>query len=170
MTDMALRSDERMTDREKLREYRDAVELIKETEARIERLRRRSRNVVTDKVMASNPEWPYQPISITIEGAEADLYGVEKEIALQEELLETRRKALVTLTTGVEAMISRAPLTVARIINYKYLDGLTWEQTAARMGGGNTAEGVRKAVRRWLKEPSKSEGTKPGESKNLEKK
>ena len=159
MTDMALRSDERMTDREKLREYRDAVELIKETEARIEKLRRRSRNVVTDKVEASNPEWPYQPISITIEGAEADLYGVEKEIALQEELLETRRKALVALTTGVEAMISRAPLTVARIINYKYLDGLTWEQTAARMGGGNTAEGVRKAVRRWLKEP-----------KNLEKK
>lgn len=148
---------ERMTDREKLREYRDAVELIKETEARIEKLRRRSRNVVTDKVAASNPEWPYQPISITIEGAETDLYGVEKEIALQEELLETRRKALVALTTGIEAMISRAPLAVARIINYKYLDGLTWEQTAARMGGGNTADGVRMIVKRWLKE----EGAKP---------
>jgi hypothetical protein len=152
---------ERVTDREKLREYRDAVELIKETEARIERLRRRSRSEATDKVMASNPEWPYQPISITIEGAEADLYGVEKEIALQEELLETRRKALVSLTTGVEAMISRAPLTVARIINYKYLDGLTWEQTAARMGGGNTADGVRMIVKRWLKEEgAKSDGRK----------
>jgi hypothetical protein len=150
-----------VTDREKLRQYKDAVELIKETEARIERLRRRSRNVVTDKVAASNPEWPYQPISITIEGAEADLYGVEKEIALQEELLETRQKALVALTTRVEAMISRAPLTVARIINYKYLDGLTWEQTAARMGGGNTADGVRMIVKRWLKEEgAKSDGRK----------
>jgi hypothetical protein len=36
------------------------------------------------------------------------------------------------------------------IIRYKYLDNLGWDQVAAKMGGYNTADSVRKMMERYL--------------------
>lgn len=38
-----------------------------------------------------------------------------------------------------------------RMIKYKYIEELSWQQVAERMGGGNTADGCRKALDRYLK-------------------
>lgn len=38
-----------------------------------------------------------------------------------------------------------------RMIKYKYIEELSWQQVAERMGGGNTADGCRMAVDRYLK-------------------
>ena len=42
------------------------------------------------------------------------------------------------------------PARMQRIVRYRYLEGLSWEQVAARMGRGATADGVRKELERFL--------------------
>lgn len=37
------------------------------------------------------------------------------------------------------------------ILSLRYVNGLSWQQVAAQIGGGNTADGVRKAHDRFLK-------------------
>lgn len=41
------------------------------------------------------------------------------------------------------------------IISYHFIDLLTWDQTAAKIGGGNTAAGVKKRCFRFLRETRK---------------
>lgn len=38
-----------------------------------------------------------------------------------------------------------------QIFRLRYIDGCTWGQVAARIGGGNTADGMRKACTRYLR-------------------
>ena len=38
-----------------------------------------------------------------------------------------------------------------RMIKYKYIEELSWQQVLEPMGGGNTADGCRKALDRYLK-------------------
>lgn len=37
-------------------------------------------------------------------------------------------------------------------IRFKYVNGLTWSQVAANIGGGSTEEGLRKSVQRFFQE------------------
>lgn len=39
---------------------------------------------------------------------------------------------------------------IRQAILHHYVDGLSWHQTAARIGGGNTADGIRLKVDRYL--------------------
>lgn len=41
--------------------------------------------------------------------------------------------------------------TIRRMLTYKYIDRLTWQQTALKMGRRYTADSCRKAVERFLK-------------------
>lgn len=40
------------------------------------------------------------------------------------------------------------------IMSYRFVDLMTWQQIAYRLGGNNTADGVRKACNRFLKKSS----------------
>ena len=44
------------------------------------------------------------------------------------------------------------------ILSLRYVNGLSWQQVAAQIGGGNTADGVRKAHDRFLKLSVLSDG------------
>ena len=39
---------------------------------------------------------------------------------------------------------------IRQILIYRYVNGFTWNQVAANIGGGNTADGVKKACYRFL--------------------
>jgi len=39
---------------------------------------------------------------------------------------------------------------IRRAIRFKFVDKLTWVATAKKLGGGNTADGVRKMVERFI--------------------
>ena len=39
---------------------------------------------------------------------------------------------------------------IRQAVLHHYADGLTWRQTATRIGGGNTADGIRLKVDRYL--------------------
>lgn len=43
-----------------------------------------------------------------------------------------------------------------RIMSYRFVELLTWDQMAARIGGGNTAASVRMAFTRFLKQTQRS--------------
>lgn len=55
------------------------------------------------------------------------------------------RKRLEQYISGIDDSLLR------QIFTYRFVNGLTWNQVAACIGGDNTADGVRKAVKRYLK-------------------
>ena len=52
--------------------------------------------------------------------------------------------------TAVEDEVELAYLT-RRIFELRYIDGCNWVQVARRIGGGNTAESVRKRHNRYIR-------------------
>lgn len=141
----------RPIDKSILYQYIDACELVKDTEREIERIRRRKREIVTDKVKMSDYEFPFGQISYTIHGIPRD--GQEqKKLDQQEALLEKRKAAAEVIKLQVEEWMETIPLRMQRIIRYKIFEGMTWAQVATRMGRKATADSVKKEFQRFMEE------------------
>ena len=57
----------------------------------------------------------------------------------------------------LERWISDIPDSYLRqIFHYRFIDGLTWQQVAFKVGGGNTSDGVRMACMRYLEKEDKN--------------
>lgn len=138
-------------DKSILYQYIDACELVKDTEREIERIRRRRREIVTDKVKMSDYEFPFGQISYTIHGIPCDGQK-QKKLDQQEALLEKRKAAAEAIKQQVEEWMATIPMRMQRIIRYKIFDGLTWERVAERIGRKATGEGVRKEFERFMAE------------------
>jgi len=107
--------------------------------------------ITTDSISGSNPDFPYEPRHFKIEGIDYDDYN--RKIRKLKKQLQRRIDELLNLMKETNEYINNIDDSLIRqIISLKYVDGLTWEQVAASIGGGNTAEGLRKKVQRFLKE------------------
>ena len=133
-------------DKNVIYEYIDAKELAKETEEDIRRHRRKT--FVQDKVRGSNPEFPYQPQSFNISGCVESYVNADEE----EKLLEERKRNAKLIKVKAERVINKAPVRMQRIIRFKVMQGMTWDEVAAKMGGNCTGESARKEFQRWMKE------------------
>ena len=72
-------------------------------------------------------------------------------IAEAERALEELRDKAHAEEMRLTAYIASIPDAYLRVIfTHRFVEGLTWWQVAAEMGGDNTADGVRKAVARYL--------------------
>ncbi|OUQ10585.1 RNA polymerase subunit sigma-70 [Lachnoclostridium sp. An14] len=138
-------------DKQILYQYIDACELVKETEEEIERLRRRRRETVTDKVRMSDYDFPFGEISCTIHGVPYDALDHDA-LDRKEHILEERKAAAEAIKLQVEEWLVTVPLRMQRITKYKIFEGMTWEQVAARMGRKATGEGIRKEFVRFMAE------------------
>ncbi len=138
-------------DKEILNQYIDACELIRETEQEIKRLRRRRREIVTDKVKGSSYDFPYGQISYTIHGIPYNDQD-QKELNRKERILEERRAAAEAIKLQVEEWMLTIPQRMQRIIRYKIFEGMTWAEVAVRMGRKATADGVRVEFQRFMTE------------------
>lgn len=106
--------------------------------------------VVTDTVRGSSPYFPYIEQSFKIEGIDYEDYN--RRIRRIEKQLRRRLDELVDLMEEANKFIDSIDDSLIRqIITLRYIDGLTWNEVAARIGGNNTAESVRKAAERFLK-------------------
>ena len=138
-------------DKSILYQYIDACELVKETEQEIERIRRRRREIVTDKVRGSSYDFPFGQISYTVRGIPYDAQDQEM-LDRKERILEERKAAAEAVKMQAEEWMVTVPPRMQRIIRYKVFEGMTWEEVAQRIGRKATGEGIRKEFDRFMTE------------------
>lgn len=134
-----------MVDKKIIYEYVDAKELVKETE---EDIRKHRKSIsVKDKVKGSNPEFPYNPQSFSISG------DIECDIDFDEEekVLEERKTNAKKIKIKAEKVINTASVRMQRIIRFRVMRDLTWNEVAERMGGNCTGDSVRMEFQNWMK-------------------
>lgn len=132
-------------------EYIDACELVKETEQDIKRLNRKKKIITQGSVKGSNPEFPYNEQHFHIEGT-TFTYQDDQQLRYEEQLLEERKKNAESIKHQVEKYMNTIPVRMQRIIRYRLFEGLSWDETAIRMGRNATADSVRKELKRFLEE------------------
>lgn len=75
------------------------------------------------------------------------------EIAYLDEYIETVEKEITSRKAPVEEYIGTIPnIQLRMMFRYRYLHGMGWKEVADKLGGKNTAGGVKSAVYRFLSE------------------
>ena len=138
-------------DKKILREYADACKLIKETEEDIRKLWQKKKTVIQTNVKGSMNEFPYAAQHFKIEGS---TFTVRDDSRLRQEeiLLEKRKEQAEAIRQQVHEWMLTIPVRMQRIIRYRYLEELSWEQVAVKMGRKATADSVRKELDRFFEE------------------
>ena len=107
--------------------------------------------VASDVVEGSNHEWPYEPRKFHVEGVAIPDY--EKRLQHLKNKLQRRTEELIDKREELEDYIATVPDSLIRqILTLRYINGLSWHQVAQHIGGGNTADSVRMAHNRFLRE------------------
>ena len=116
-------------DAETLKEYRYLKREIKSLQKRIDNLN----STLTDRVRASNSEFPYQEIHIRIEGEDPRKSNLEL-------ILQERLDACIDKVIEIERFISSIDDSRTRMIYQKrYIDGWSWQKISMSMGSGSEA-------------------------------
>ncbi|MHB9925505.1 RNA polymerase subunit sigma-24 [Clostridium botulinum] len=127
-----------------LRYIRSEIEVIKKQISDLDY------TVATDKVRGSSSHFPYVQRSFTITGVDFLEYNRKAERLRRK--LNKRIKELIDLVEKTNEFIEDIEDSLTRqIISLRYINGLTWEEVAANVGGGTTTESVRKVAERFLK-------------------
>lgn len=143
-----------------IREYEEVTSDIARITKTIERLERRlfeieNGEIVKDRVYGG--EGGIQ--GFNIEGIPTAEYDQDARALLHNKLiLESRQAKLRLLQFEIKSSIDSVNEFIAsvndsfmrRIISYRIVKQMTWDAVARNMGGGNTADGVRKAFERYL--------------------
>lgn len=136
-------------DKNVLEDYIDACKFIKETEEEIKRLEKK-RKIVQDKVKGSNPDFPYEARSFNL-GGTTEVVMDAAALDLERQLLIEQQASAQELKLKVEEWLCEVPYRIQRIIRYKFFKELTWEETAALMGGKCTADSIRMEFNKFMK-------------------
>lgn len=137
-------------DKQILSDYIDACELVKETEKDILRLNEKKKTIIQEKVKGSMHEFPYTEQNFKIQGTAFSVKDGD-HLRHEETLLEQRKANAERIKVQVEEWMLTIPARMQRIIRYKYLEGLTWEQVAGKIGRKATADSVRMELKNFLK-------------------
>lgn len=137
-------------DKNILQEYIDACELVKETEKEICKLNQKKKTVVQTNVKGSMNKFPYIEQHFKVQGT---AFTIKDDSSLRyEELLLVQRKAKAEhVKLQVEEWMLTIPARMQRIVKYRYLEGMSWEQVAVKMGRKATADSVRMELSNFLK-------------------
>lgn len=133
-----------------LQDYIDACELVKETKAEIQKLNRKKRTVVQTSVRGSSSDFPYTEKQFRFQGT-AFTVADDSHLRHEEKSLVQRMARAEEVKRQVDEWLLTVPIRIQRIIRYRYLDGLTWEQVAVRMGRRATADSIRMELERFLR-------------------
>lgn len=126
-----------------LRHLKREIELLQDQIINLES------EIVTDKVRGSDPEYPYTEKSFYITGFAHEEHS--RKMKRLKERLQRRVDDLLELVAEINEFVEDIDDSLLRqIIILRHVNGLTWEQVAAHVGGGNTADSVRKMHDRYL--------------------
>lgn len=134
-----------------LKQYIDAKELIRETEAEIRRLENRKKQKTQDIVSGSNSEFPFQAKHFVIQGTPYSMRDASRETE-ERILLQERKEKAEDLRLQVEAWMNTIPFRLQRIIKYRVFEEMSWQQVAEKMGRKATEDSVKKEYQRFFKE------------------
>lgn len=142
-----------MVSKEILIQYSDLQEEIKEVRQRIEKTERQIEQIekdgaVCDKVMGG--DGGLQPFKI--EGFPYPEYSRKKTLLYSRKatLTNLEMELLETLNKVEEFIASLEDSRMRRIINLRFIEGLSWNKVADRIGGGNTEDSIKKAFYRFM--------------------
>lgn len=96
---------------------------------------------------------------VKVSGYSQEQQRLKTDLAIKKLLLSQRRALLTTLEFEIlekandvaEYIASIDNSYMRRLISFRVIDGLKWEDVAAKMGGGNSEDTVKKAFYRFLK-------------------
>lgn len=140
----------RPLDKEILEQYIDACELIKETEADIQRVKKQRKTIIQDSVKGSMHGFPYAAQSFKIQGMTYSAVREPGALAAYEHLLEERKAQAEEIKIQVEAWLNTIPQRMQRIIRLSIFEKKSWGEVAIRMGRKATADSVRKEYERFI--------------------
>ena len=138
-------------EKEVLKDYIDACELIKETEQDITKLKGKKKTIVQGSVKGSMKEFPFAKTHFHIEGTPYT-YEDDSRLRMEEILLNRRKEDAEKVKVQVEEFMNKVPIRMQRIIRYKIFENDTWEQVATKMGRKATGESIRKELENFMKE------------------
>lgn len=127
-----------MTKRE-LSQYRSIAAEIVENEERIRE------STLRDSVRGSCSEFPYTERTVSIEGLEES--GDNSRLLKRQDKLKRQKRRIEDFIDDIPDSETR------RIFRYRYIVGKrrqSWQKIAVKIGGWNTADGVRKRHNRYL--------------------
>ena len=134
-----------------LEQYIDACELIKETEADMRRVKKQRKTIIQDSVKGSMHDFPYAAQNFKIQGMPYSAVRDPGALAAYERLLEERKAKAEEIKVQVEAWLNTIPQRMQRIIRFRFFEGLSWGETASRIGRKATADGVRMEFTNFMK-------------------
>ena len=133
-----------------LQEYIDACELVKETEKEIRKLNQKKKTIIQTIVKGSMHEFPYVEQHFKVQGTTFTVKD-DSRLRYEEKLLERQKAKAEQIKLQVEEWMLTISSRMQRIVKYRYLEGLSWEQVAAKMGRKATADSVRMELNKFLK-------------------
>lgn len=133
-----------------LKQYIDAKELIRETETEIRRLENRKKQKTQDIVSGSNSEFPFQAKHFVIQGTSYSARDASREMK-ERLILQERKEKAEDLRLQVETWMNTIPFRMQRIIKYRVFENMSWQQVAMKLGRNVSGESVRKEYESFLK-------------------
>lgn len=142
-----------MVSKDILNQYIDLKEEYKELNGRIQTLEKQINKIekegeVVDKVMGGDGGIQ----SFRIEGFPYPEYSRKQTLLnARKAILSELELEILENVNQVEKFISEIQDShIRRIISFRFIDGLTWNEVADKMSGNNTEDSVKKAFQRFM--------------------
>lgn len=142
-----------MISKEILIQYSDLQEEVKEVRERIERTERQIAKIKEEgNVIDTVSGGPGNTQHFKIEGFPYPEYSRKKTLlyARKATLASLEMELLETLNQVEEFIASVDDSRMRRIITLRFIENLSWNKVADRIGGGNTEDSVKKAFYRFM--------------------
>lgn len=134
---------------EQLEQYRAKNSEIKLLEARLQKLKKESEQIVADTVQGSGESYPFTKHTITVKGIDKKKQKIMERLKVKVYL---RQLELVEEQEKIEDFISTIPSsTIRQIIELKYLSGRSWNNVANIIYGYPNGDRARKEFTRFFK-------------------
>lgn len=142
-----------MVSKSVLIQYTDLQEEIKEVRERINKTEKEIYKIESDGNVVDSVCGGYGGIEhFRIEGFPYPEYSRKKTLlyARKSTLTSLEMELLETLNKVEEFIASVKDSRMRRIITLRFIDNLSWNEVASRIGGGNTEDSVKKAFYRFM--------------------
>lgn len=135
--------------KEHLTQLNDIIKEIEELREKIKKIEPKANQIVNDSVQSTTLHFPFKQTHIKIKGLDV---VANNKLEEYKTILEDRYKKLIVIQTQTERFINSLPTSrLRRIFTFRYIEQLSWNQVASRIGRDATADSVRLEHDRYLK-------------------